>query len=107
MPVCGRGDVEEDGEGRSRLVSGVEQGYVGDVAAQGDLPVVQIAEGGLVLQFEGQSVGYLLEWIHLGLNDLRNLKSNGKFVLLYYTLSAIEDKSGIRNPVSIINRNNC
>jgi hypothetical protein len=34
---------------------------VRDVASQGHLPVVQIVEGCLILQFQGQSMGYLLK----------------------------------------------
>jgi len=70
MPVCGRGDVEQDGKGGSRFISRVKQSYVRDVASQGHLPVVQIVEGCLILQFQGQSVGYLLKKKNLRVTEL-------------------------------------
>jgi len=79
VPVGGRGNVQEDRERRPRFVPWVEEGYVRDVSSESDLPVVQVVEGSLIFQLEGETMGYLLKQKQIH-HQLPSSFSNGSFI---------------------------
>ena len=61
VPVCRRGHVEEDVEGRTVARPGVEHGHVGHVPAQLALALVEVGQGVLAQELEGDAVRLGLE----------------------------------------------
>ena len=49
-----------------------------DVSSESDLPVVQVVEGGLIFQLEGEAMGYLLKQKQIR-NQLRSSFPSGTF----------------------------